>query len=350
MSVAPAFAPVCLDVYRTNVGIFVKSLWNGYYNSSCKINGILCTEGIQKTGGFIYFPTILAIETITRKTPGVVKLVGHKLKNPTCECEALPLHLGPDAIEVEIDDDENTILSGPYADRAAMYEVVTETTEPVWENVPFTVRELGYFEVDKINDPVNMSVCMKQDTLSYKDTAVVDLKDIVTYEEIERLLVPEFLIHERPCHLSSHQMYKIVRAYVHDNHNRECAAITSDYDFCFTVKRRVKKAKPLERKTEVLTKGNRSYKPPRFSTTKVEDTYNEIFEMTYAEYKNGGYEKYTPIAPLYANNLAELATFLKQYLDDLMEVINTKATECPHCEGHGIIVTRFNTNPKKDIS
>ncbi len=48
MSVAPAFAPVCLDVYRTNVGIFVKSLWNGYYNSSCKVNGILCTEGIQK--------------------------------------------------------------------------------------------------------------------------------------------------------------------------------------------------------------------------------------------------------------------------------------------------------------
>lgn len=24
MSVAPAFAPVCLDVYRTNVGIFCK--------------------------------------------------------------------------------------------------------------------------------------------------------------------------------------------------------------------------------------------------------------------------------------------------------------------------------------
>ena len=54
------------------------------------------------------------------------------------------------------------------------------------------------------------------------------------------MLTPEFCIHERPCKLTSKkQMYSIVRNWIKTNINPKCAEITNDYDFCFTVKRKL---------------------------------------------------------------------------------------------------------------
>lgn len=337
----PTVATQKIAYYRTNVGLFIKvSSWYGEY----AINGVPLSEGIDKLGGYKYFPTIENIERVSLKRPGTTSRTGWQLKNPACVCEMLPLNLTVTDISVDVDDDGDMVWSGPYGDRAAMYDPVHVTSESYWDDVPFELVELGNFTIDRVTDPINMKIRLHQETGLSRATADVSLANIVTYEEIERLLVPEFLIHERPCCLSSHQMYKIVRNYVKENYDRQCAAITSDYDFCFTVKRRVKKAVPTETKIEQYTRQLRSYKPPRFKTEKVNEALHDVFEMTYAEYKNGGYEKYTPIAPLCANSLAELATFLKRYLDELMEVINTKAEECPHCEGHGVVSMKKSTN------
>ncbi|MFK5882928.1 MAG: hypothetical protein QM489_01155 [Candidatus Izemoplasma sp.] len=42
-----------------------------------------------------------------------------------------------------------------------------------------------------------------------------------------------------PCEISSQDLYNIIRERVKQNINYENAAITSDYDFCFTVKRKL---------------------------------------------------------------------------------------------------------------
>jgi hypothetical protein len=61
---------------------------------------------------------------------------------------------------------------------------------------------------------------------------------------LERMLTPEFALHERPCSITSKQTYDIVRYYVKENIDPKQAEVTSDYDFCFTVKKKVA-IKPL---------------------------------------------------------------------------------------------------------
>ena len=45
------------------------------------------------------------------------------------------------------------------------------------------------------------------------------------------------LLQEKPCLLSSEESYAIIRAHVKANIDHKVAAITSDYDFCFTVEK-----------------------------------------------------------------------------------------------------------------
>lgn len=51
----PTVAKRKIAYYRTNVGLFIKvSSWYGEY----AINGVPLSEGIDKLGGYKYFPTI----------------------------------------------------------------------------------------------------------------------------------------------------------------------------------------------------------------------------------------------------------------------------------------------------
>jgi len=185
-------------------------------------------------------------------------------------------------------------------------------------------------EVENYNSPEK--IIIKQNHGSFNGSPVsVDLSSIVRYEELHEILTPEFLIHNCPCTLSSEQMFKIIRYYVKENINPRVARITSDYDFCFTVK------KVLNKKPSLVIK---SKKP-------TEELF-EVFEMTYSGYRGGssGYNGYTPIAPMNAGSLEDMKNKLEKYLTELIDDINTKVEQCECCKGTGHIVTRVKTDFK----
>ena len=63
---------------------------------------------------------------------------------------------------------------------------------------------------------------------------------------------------------------------------------------------------------------------------------------------NNGYDKYTIIPELQADNIQDLVDRLKFYLETLMEEINKEANKCECCNGYGYIVKSISSNFEKE--
>ena len=173
-----------------------------------------------------------------------------------------------------------------------------------------------------------------------------DLSAVAVFSDIERMITPEFLLHTRPCSLTSQQVYKIVRAHIQNNIDGKVARITSNYDFCFEVQR-VVQHKPVEIKKEKLTASLKSYRPPRFATTVSTNNLVKLFSMTWQGAHQGkGYGDYPIIDGWKAYSLQELYDNMQQYLSDLMQEINKPMIKCNYCNGTGCITKLIETNQR----
>ena len=201
--------------------------------------------------------------------------------------------------------------------------------EPLgYEKVEFEVEDLGSITTESLDTFAEAKVALQsQHTKRYEDH---DLSSVVVYSELAELLVPDVMLHNQPCSLSQDNTYHIIRNYVKENINREHATISSDYDFCFTVQKKVH-IKPLIFRDEIKKSNNRSYAKPRFNTRTVTDKKFDIFSMCPAKKYSG----YTPIQGFRGDNLKELHDNMKQFLDELIQKINEPLQECECCSGTG---------------
>jgi hypothetical protein len=337
------------EAYSTNLGLFVK-LQSGYHISGkVKINGkpaddfqkIEVASNSYTRSTWTFLEGIQTIETYEVLKPGANVHTGYVLKISSIASDEIPLELSlTDANAVYDDDSEEFKWCGHYSELQALYKPVHVKSEDQWIAEEFEVKVLRSLQIDSFEAPAKMEV--KQTEGNYSGTAkTVDLASIVYYEDIERLLTPEFMLHERPCVLSSAQMYSIVRRHIKDNIDAKYATITSDYDFCFTVKRKVT-VKPLTTKTEIKNSRGRRYTPPRFKTSSLEHKEVEIFEMAPKPYNS-----YTTISSYSANSLKDMKAFIEYYLAALMEEINKPVAECQHCGGTGHVVgAKINANQR----
>lgn len=344
-----------MEIYKTNVGLFLRNPWGSAYNNyagtpymqNYRINGVVQDKAPIFNGYIkldIQEDEILSVETL--KT-GKLVCVGYKLKDESLASDKIPLFLKPNMVNAKWDDDEERMVWESFDALQALYEAVQERQTDSWQEADFSVVVLGNLVVENYEQPEKMLIkIMKPQTYGSDKVSEADVASIVRYEDFERMLTPDFLLHERPCSLTSKQVYDIVRAYVKENIDPKNACITSDYDFCFTVKRKVK-IKPYEKKQEVLNSRGRSFARPKFKHSTVQHKEVEIFEMTWAGYKGaGGYQGYTCIEGWKANNLKGMQEQIKVYLEELMAHINEDVQECPHCNGVGHVVNKLGTNER----
>jgi hypothetical protein len=147
---------------------------------------------------------------------------------------------------------------------------------------------------------------------------------------------PALTIHERPCKLTSKQTYDIVREHVKLNINPKVAKITSDYDFCFTVKKIIPIARPYSYEYDARSPWSRRRKP-EMKTRWVGDKEIDCFEMTSTE---DHYKGYTPIKPFEGKSEDDLKDNIDAYLETLMAYINEPMKECPTCNGVGVLYNK----------
>jgi len=338
------------EAYSTNLGLFVKMSTGYGIGEKVKINGKLAGDyqkitvptNSYSSAAWTFLEGVQKIETYEVLKTGPNIHTGYILKISSIASDEIPLELSiTDANAVYDDDTEEFKWCGSYSELQALYKPLHVKSEDQWVAEEFEVKVLRSLQIDSFESPEKMTVKQTVDNYGGKATEV-DLASIVYYEDIERLLTPEFMLHERPCILSSAQMYSIVRRHIKDNIDAKCATITSDYDFCFTVKHKVA-VKPVTTKTEIKTSRGRSYAQPKFKTSSVQHKEVEIFEMAPKPY-NG----YTVISSYSANSLKDMKAFIEQYLEALIEEINKPVAECPYCNGTGHVVgAKINTNQRE---
>jgi excinuclease UvrABC ATPase subunit len=187
-------------------------------------------------------------------------------------------------------------------------------------------------EIDNYNFPpkINYEAIEKcnWDTVQYTIT-----NTNVKHQMLDKMIFPEILLHERPCKFTSKQMYDITRQYILDHIDNSVAKITSNYDFCFTVKKLIPLIEPkiiTYQNIFATTKRERN----KIHTTVKKFEEKEIFEMTHDQRR---YDNYTVIPEMCANSEAELKEKVDAWLEGLMEIINEPLCQCPQCQGTGYI-------------
>lgn len=238
-----------------------------------------------------------------------------------------------EACEYESDYDWYIGKECEYFKYNSLYHRIYDTLPDTWEESPFEVDYRGTVSVNDVNNYQDMKITIHNEHNSYKniETREIDLSSIVTYYEIDEMLTVPLAIHNRPCKITSEQTYQIIRAYVKEHIDSKYAVITSDYDFCFTVKKRIP-IKPYTSRTEIKKRNGRSYVRPKFNSIDITQKDVVIFEMTDNKRK---YNKYPIINGFEGDNLQDLATQIKVFLDELVERINEPLVECEHCNGYG---------------
>ena len=337
-----------IQYYSTNIGVFFKidASWS-YQNLQAlnivEINGKDVTSLVPNNGWYHFEGELKGFK---KRNPPKKEQIGWRLINPEIASEKIPLTLTLQQLSTVWNTDLDEVeFVGFYASLASLYQA--DRTELPAEIVPVEVElvKLRDLHIENYEVPSEMKIQVQDGNYGGK-LQVQDLSKVAVFADIERMLTPEFLLHTRPCSLTSEQVYKIVRAHVLNNIDGKVARVTSNYDFCFAVEKIIE-TKPYEVKTEKLTSGMRSYKPPRFTTATKTTKQQKIFEMTWkGAHHGGGYTGYTCIEPWEAESLQELHEYMQQYLKDLMQEINKPVVECQHCDGLGCITKTIGTNER----
>ena len=337
---SPSSPRPTFNAYSTNVGHFIK-IQSNYYTSPTSgyyVNGIAPSDQVIVNGWAKIDGPIVKVQKMN--APAKI-LLHYKIQFDQLVGE-LPKII--ELADVVHDDDGDVADVIPLKDvkQFALYEPVYEETPGGLVDVDFEVVNLGTYTIE---DPTNLKsrkIKLSSDGSYCKKGIEHELANIATYDELTKILTPEFAMAQVPCSLTSKQMYRIVRQHIIENLDYKENTITSNYDFCFTVKKRVH-TKPF-----VTTETYYSGRKLKTRQVKQEEKLVEVFEMTWAGYKgNGGYGEYTCIPGMSGNSLDDLYMKVTKYLDDLLAALNQRVRECECCGGTGNIIERFNVKENK---
>lgn len=327
--------------YRTNIGCFVTV--SSAYSSTHPLQNYVVNGIDSSTADVINGYAKIPSEIVTVKLKNAPKTVisHYKLKYPELASRGLPLEV--DSKKASYDDDGDLCLEG--VNEPDLYEAEYKLIEGSIVDVAFDVKNMGDYVIE---NPTNLktrkiklsreSELSRESGYSHYDKAIeTELAAAVSFDEILKLITPEFALCQVPCKLTSHQMYRIVRQHLIENLNMKENSITSNYDFCFTVKKRVHTKPYIVTVTDLLHTGRRV----KTKTTTKNEKLVEVFEMTYSGYKGGGgYDGYTCIPGMQGDSLDDLYRKLTTYLDDLVSTLNASVTECECCGGTGHIIEK----------
>lgn len=230
----------------------------------------------------------------------------------------------------ELDEDGACIWKKEFRHLESLYNLIWDEQAPVFEDVDFEYRTI--YTVPELNE-VEFSY-KKYISGARNNNYPVTSSNIIRHNQIDEAIFPEIMRPLLPCHVSSKDLYDIVRFHIKNNIDLSVASITSDYDFCFTVKKKIEKTKPEIIKTEIKKSNGKSYKNRKYRENYITHRLVDIFEMTYSPYNYSGY---TPIPPIYADTHLELEDKVNKYLEDILNLINTPLIDCQHCNGMGVV-------------
>ena len=212
----------------------------------------------------------------------------------------------------------------------SLYEYKYDIKPVHLEEIMYDIQVLC--EIENYNFPPTFNYTgIKKE--GFSDCKYIIKNSDIQHQLLDKIIFPPIMLHEKPCKLSSKQMYDITRQYIIDNIDQSVARITSNYDFCFEVCKIIPVIEP-----KIITYHNIFAKTKRerdkiHSHIKKYEEYT-IFNMTDDRQQ---YKGYSVIPEMYANNETELKEKLDTWLESLIKLINKPLCQCPECKGKGYI-------------
>ena len=211
----------------------------------------------------------------------------------------------PKVIEESYIDDESE-----YYEVKGLYDLKYDTTETTYEEIDFEIN---------IIEELDEGFEITEQKFDYK------------YNLLDRIQTHPVLLQNMPCELSKKETYSIIRNHVKNNINPKVAHITSDYDFCFTVEKKIDLAE-VEEYTVDVNMMNKRRKP------KYEKRFKRMRSVKIFEAAPKPYNSYPVVKPFTGENTEDLNEKVEEYLSDLMDMINEPLADCPNCKGKGVIL------------
>ena len=219
-----------------------------------------------------------------------------------------------------------------YETYRSLYKAVSDRQPDILENVEFKYKTIA--EVKEVKEYKGFTYDVQK--IKWAHEGVRGLKENeVQHQLIDKIIFPDILLPARPCSLSSRQSFDIVRQYIKQHINYDVAFITSDYNFCFTVKKKIFLSTPEIYSTNVNELWHLDLERKNLSKLKTKcKKFREIecFNMAPKEYQN-----YRIIEGFRGETQEDLKNNIDSYCKKLIEFINEPVVDCPHCKGRGII-------------
>jgi hypothetical protein len=293
---------------KTKNGIYISDNVTGKseYSFNSKVNDIKF-DGKLATSSYLkdWVLTEKIPETMEIKIPEKRINIRRELKDGFPESDKTPK-----VIPLSYLDED-----GPYAGVSSLYELKFDIEPEQYLPIEFEVNIIDSLD---------------------------DFKPVVTQYKIENSLLDTMMFHPvllstKPCKLSVDQTYKIIREYVKTHIDSEWAKVTSDYDFCFTVKKIINLDEPESYSVDVANINNWNRRKRK---SKYETRYRKFREIEIFQMAPKPYQRYTVIEPFVGKDYDDLVNNINSYLSALIEKINEPAEDCPNCHGLGVIINQ----------
>ena len=309
---------------KTDKGCFISDCkaTTGYdYNYHRTVLENMFFNGKKPTG--TYYPNWFYIDSyptsVQREMHGECVNKRYELADPTLESDKMPLVI-------------------PYEDESKYNSSVIENLYNFkYDQEPNYMADVEcelqvVCEIDNYNFPPKFEYgAIEKAGWSEKQYTIKNAD--VRHQLLDKMIFPPMLLHERPCKFTSKQMYDMTRQYILTHIDNSVAKITSNYAFCFEVRKLVPLIEP-ETITYQNIFGRTKRERNKIHTAVKKYEEKTIFEMTHEQEK---YRGYSVIPELHANSEEELKEKLDTWLESLMAIINKPLCQCPHCHGSGYI-------------
>lgn len=242
-------------------------------------------------------------ESVQEQQPNQRKDKYWELIDKDMESKALPLTKQPSEIDFE----------SPLYE---LYDMKYDVIPGKLVDVPFEVKVVTEVKNFTLPPKVDFKALAKE---GFDEREIIIDNTNFEHQLLDKLIIPEILIHEYPCKLSSDDFYKIIRRHVKANIDNKHAKISSDYEFCFSVNKIVPTVGPAPVSHKELMSSKFKEKTEIIDTTEF-----RVFEMTNAD---RAYKGYTVIPEISANSEEKLNKKIQKFLDNLMKVINAPTGE-----------------------
>lgn len=309
---------------KTDKGCFISDCkaTTGYdYNYHRTVLENMFFDGKKPTG--TYYPNWFYIEnyptTIQREMRGELIHKRYELMDESLESEKMPKVIPYE----EEGNYNNSVIE-------SLYSFKYDQAPPYMEDVKCDIQILC--EVEGYNFPPKFEYSAIEKS-GWTDRQYTIKNADIKHPLLDKMIFPAMLLHERPCKLTSKQMYDMTRQYILEHIDNSVAKVTSNYAFCFEVKKLIPMIEPETIKYQNIF-GRTKKERNKIHTTIKRYEEKSIFEMTHDQEK---YKGYSVIPEMCANSEVELKEKVDTWLASLIEIINKPLCQCPHCQGAGYI-------------